>query len=219
MASTFYTIPSAALITMEMANAILTDSDWEAAKKDDTPIQSESAVPVRVTMAGDANIVEIERITDRTVAYADTGKNPMFGEDSVTFDALLCFGDGSKFAMVPGVGMPKGEYAFLNLLPMSQSWSDPDSIKGYVNEHFDIKHIYLPCPLGTVAGEKICNMSSGYAYVDAATQQVIDITIDNSVKEADYGIPVKSDHPDYIKVPCRFANGGCNFMKVSKREG
>ena len=143
----------------------------------------------------------------------------MFGEDSVTFDALLCFGDGSKFAMVPGVGMPKGEYAFLNLLPMSQSWSDPDSIKGYVNEHFDIKHIYLPCPLGTVAGEKICNMSSGYAYVDAATQQVIDITIDNSVKEADYGIPVKSDHPDYIKVPCRFANGGCNFMKVSKREG
>lgn len=218
MASIFYAIPNSKIISMATAQAILTDADWQAAKNDNTPTQSESSVPVRVTLAGDSKIVDIERITDRDVTYADTGKNAMFGDDSVTFDGLLSFGDGSKFAMVPGVGMAKCEYAFLILIPMSQNWRDPDSVKGYVNENFDIKFNYLPCPLGTLAGGKICNMSSGYAYVDVSTQTVIDITIDNSVRESDYGIPVKSDRPDCIKVPCRFANGGCNFVKVSKIE-
>jgi hypothetical protein len=218
MASILYAIPNSMIISMATAQSILTDADWQAAKNDNTPIQIEPSVPVRVTLAGDSKIVDIERITDRDVNYADTGKNAMFGDDSVTFDGLLSFGDGSKLAMVPGVGMAECEYAFLTLIPMSQNWSEPDSINGYVNEDFDIKFNYLPFPLGTLAGGKICNMSSGYAYVDVSTQTVIDITIDNSVRESDYGIPVKSDRPDCIKVPCRFANGGCNFVKVSKIE-
>lgn len=218
MASIFYAIPNTLILSMVTAQSILTDTDWQAAKNDDSPLQNESSVPVRVTLAGDAKIVELERITDREVTYAETGKNAIFGDDSVTFDGLLSFGDGSKLAMIPGVGMAECEYAFLTLIPMSQSWSEPDSVKGYVNEDFDIKFNYLPCPLGTLAGDKICKMSSGYAYVDASTQTVVDITIDNSVRESDYGIPVKSDRPDCIKVPCRFANGGCNFVKVSKIE-
>lgn len=218
MNSIFYAIPNALTISMEVANAILTANDWEASKKDDSILQEESSVPVRVSMAGDAKLVGLERITDRKVTYPETGKNPMFGDDSVTFDALLSFGDGTKFAMVPGVGVAKEEYAFLTLITMKQDWSVPESVKGFVNEDFDIKFPYLPCPLGTLAGGKICNMSSGYAYVDVATQTVADITIDNSVSEKSYGIPVKSDRPEFIKVPCRFANGGCNFVKVSKIE-
>jgi hypothetical protein len=164
-------------------------------------------VPVRVTIKHKTSVTSLERITDRNISYHDIGKNPDFDGDSVTFDALLAFGDGSKSRLLPGVGTLNQPHTSLMLLPMSLHVSEPDCVKGYVVESFDLRFTFLPCTLGTTAGSKYPGSShSGYAYINPETQKVEDLVVDDSVYVEHYGIPVESDQPDYIKVGCFFAN-------------
>lgn len=210
-------IPNTLVISLESVSSVLTQSDWDSAKNDKSQMQENSAVPVRVTMKGEASVTSIERLTERGLSYHDVGKNPGFDGGSVTFDALLNFGDGSKPAFLPGVGMTDKPHACLMLLPLSIDPRNSESVKGYFCESFDLRFNFLPCVLGTTAGDKYPgSFHSGYAYVNTETQQVEDLVVDDSVDESAYGIPVESDRPDCIKVGCKFANGGCNFGRTFK---
>jgi hypothetical protein len=82
--------------------------------------------------------------------------------------------------------------------------------------NFRLRNDYLPCNEGTLAYDKWTN-GHGVAYVDIATQKVLDITFSNK------GIPVGENYPDVgdiveskttdtvIAITCVMANCGVNF--------
>jgi hypothetical protein len=82
--------------------------------------------------------------------------------------------------------------------------------------NFRLRSDYLPCRDGTPASDKWTN-GHGIAYVDIATQQVMDIVF------SDKGLPMNSSYPNVgevvesettdtvVAVTCVMANGGVSF--------
>lgn len=172
------------------------------------------ATHVIVTLDSVGNISLIERdselihVEGESMKTADIGKIVSQDGDSVTIKANLISSYSEYFSAINGT---------LLLLPFDAKTNE--ELKGTFVENFRIKHDYLPCPLGTKAGEKWTN-GAGYALVDIVTQKVVDIVFqDKGVLVDDFAtgkiLKDKSEF-DLLAVTCIMANGGVNFGMLIK---
>jgi len=70
--------------------------------------------------------------------------------------------------------------------------------------------LYLPCPLGTTAGEKWQN-GCGTALINLKTHAVDDLNIGTGGWDKTGAGEIKSLSETHAEITCIFANGGCNF--------
>ncbi len=197
------------LLTKAQSLEILTAAEWDAAETNELPPQ----IPFRITLNEQGKFVSAER-TDSPITVQTVGMNPVIdAQGNTTLDALIT--PVNKGGFIPALGPSYGQMAYAFIIPFN---TPNNSVKGYVHEDFRLKQTYLPCPLGTKAGEKLENGCYALATIDTETQTIDDI---------DYNVPAFKDEKRFvgtlmhekegkIVVACYLANGGCNFMRVIK---
>jgi hypothetical protein len=191
-------IPSSVNLTREQLTAI------SGKPNDGKPSEMAITKNVRVSLPITDNIARFDNMV--LTPLADSELRPLAGTNYIFKDGILHF---DTFAIY-FEGNPAKSVVFMHTL----SRDDDVSLTYYSN--FRLPSAYLPCPLGTKAGDKWTN-GFGEATINVDTKEVEDIRVyNNSLWNAEIKSNIIKEEGRSLTVTCVMANGGVCFGGIIK---
>jgi hypothetical protein len=202
-----FKFPTATAVNKPTFLALLTPSETDAFNNDETLcIEVNVLIKKRdgCTVLTRGNTIPTDVFSQPLPRSEYLGK--LINETTTHFEIVgLLIGSKTAFQFM--------KHANLSIFPPSAYERD---VSHTFAANFRLRSDYLPCRDGTPASDKWTN-GHGIAYVDIATQQVMDIVF------SEKGIPMNSSYPNVgevvesettdtvVAVTCVMANGGVNF--------